>query len=74
MAIRRQVLLRGNRIFCFQIKAMQIRQHTNHRFTGFLLQPIKPRLQQANVAAKAVNHKAFYPRLLRLRKQRQGAV
>ncbi|CRZ86912.1 Uncharacterised protein [Vibrio cholerae] len=53
---------------------MQIRQHTNHRFTGFLLQPIKPRLQQANVAAKAVNHKAFYPRLLRLRKQRQGAV
>ncbi|CSB93634.1 Uncharacterised protein [Vibrio cholerae] len=42
LAIRRQVLLRGNRIFCFQIKAMQIRQHTNHRFTGFLLQPIEP--------------------------------
>ena len=62
-----------NGILGFQVEIHQVGQYPQYRFAGALLQPIQARLQQGDITAKAVDHKALHPRLFALGKQRQGA-
>ena len=62
-----------HRILGLQVEVHQVRQHAEHRLAGTRFQPVQPRLQQGDVAAEAVDHEAFDPRLLARRKQLQGA-
>ncbi|MNJ57905.1 hypothetical protein D3C77_535160 [compost metagenome] len=49
-----------------------IGQHAQHRLAGARLKPVEARLQQGDVTAKAVDDKAFDPRLFAFREQLQG--
>ncbi len=59
-------------IFGLQVQIHQVRQHAQYRLAGALLQPVQPRLQQRDIAAKTVDDEALHARLLAFREQRQG--
>ena len=59
-------------IFGLQVQIHQVRQHAQYRLAGALLQPVQPRLQQRDIAAKPVDDEALHARLLAFREQRQG--
>ena len=60
-------------IFCIKLESMQIGEYADHRFSGTLLQPLQPRLQQLDVAAKTVDDEADHAILFTLRQQFQCA-
>ncbi len=60
-------------ILGFQVEIHQVRQHAQHRLAGTSLKPVQPRLQQCDIAAKAVDDEAPHPRLLRRAEQLQRA-
>ena len=60
-------------VFGFQMQVHHVGQYADHRLAGACFQPIQPRLQQSDIAAKAVDDEALDPRLLGRRKQFEGA-
>src|SRR5690606_28104925 len=66
-----QYLLLRDRILRLQMPVGEIGQHPEHFFVRVLLQPLEPGLQQADIAAKAVDDKAEYTPLLAGRQQLQ---
>ena len=54
------LLLALHRVFGVQHQAVQHGQHRQHRLAGFGFQPVQPVLQQADVAAELVDHKAHH--------------
>ncbi len=58
----------GQRVFGVERESVQIRQHAEHGLAGFFLQPVDAGLEQAPVAAKAIDDEALDPVLLGARK------
>ena len=56
----------GHRVLRIQRQAMQVGQHTEHRFAGAIFQPVQPALQQGQVPTKPVDDKAQGALLLAL--------
>ena len=55
----------GERVLGVEEEPVQVGQHAEHRPPGARLQPVQAGLQQAEIAAEAVDHEALYPRLFR---------
>ena len=65
-----------HRVFRIQGQAMEIGQHSEHRFAGAFFQPVQASLQQGNIAPETVDHKTQGALLFAFRQkiQRTGEV
>src|ERR1700722_14745929 len=72
-AVARRSTLAADCILSIQTQPVQIREHPEYRLTRISFQPPQPRLQQADIPTKPVDHKSGHTRLLTGTQKRQSS-